>query len=237
MEATDQLLKNLTLRGYPKTLAKSAMNRAAQKDRTSLLKTQEKPPTTGDKPIPFIINYNPHNPTISKSLNINKRILASSAETTYLLDKQFFLVNRQAANLRQTLVITDIRQPTTPKGSGPCQKPCTTCPYMKSSRTITCWTTKETFQIHGCFNCQSKNIIYILSCKSCGLQYVGQNNTFNERFRAHLADIRYGVMKPVSRHFITSGHSANDVLATTVMQTTGNINNRLQNGRSYDTQV
>ena len=82
MEATDQLLKNLTLRGYPKTLVKSAINRAAHKDRTSLLKTQEKLPTTGNKPIPLIINYNPHNPSITKILNINKRILASSVETT-----------------------------------------------------------------------------------------------------------------------------------------------------------
>ena len=142
----------------------------------------------------------------------------------------YLCIFRRAKNLRQTLVRTDNRPPTIPNGSGPCQKPCTTCPYMKPSTTVICWTTKETIPIHGRFNCQSKNVIYILSCKICGLQYVRQTgNTFNERFRAHLADIRYGnVIKPVSRHFTSNGHTVHDVFATILTQTTVNLNNRLR---------
>ena len=229
-EATDRLYKNLTKRGYPKKLVKQAIDRASRLDRKTLLNSEKQPETTENGPIPFIITHNPKNPPISKILTHNRRILASSGDTKYLLDRKFLLVNKRAKNLRQTLVRTDNRPPTIPNGSGPCQKPCTTCPFMKPSTTVICWTTKESIPIHGRFNCQSKNVIYIISCKLCGLQYVGQTgNTFNERFRGHLADIRYGnVIKPVSRHFTSNGHTVHDVFATILTQTTGNLNNRLR---------
>ena len=36
-----------------------------------------------------------------------------------------------------------------------------------------CDVTKESYRIHHKFNCDSKCIIYLFSCKSCGLQYIG----------------------------------------------------------------
>ena len=54
-------------------------------------------------------------------------------------------------------------------------------------------TTKEEFPIKGRYNCINQNIIYLLSCLKGGLQYIGQSgNTFNERFRVHLAEIKQG---------------------------------------------
>ena len=70
----------------------------------------------------------------------------------------------------------------------------------------------------------------ILSCKKCGLQYVGQTgNTFNERFRAYLTDITQGnTFKLVSRHFTSDNHSTDDVIATIITQTSNNVNIRLR---------
>ena len=70
------------------------------------------------------------------------------------------------------------------------------------------------------FELQNEKRRYVLSCKKCGLQYVGQTgNTFNERFRAHLTDIRQGnAFKQVSRHFTSYNHSTDDVIATIVTQ-------------------
>ena len=90
-------------------------------------------------------------------------------------------------------------------------------------------------RIQGRFTCKSKNVIYVLSCTKCGLQYVGQTgNTFNEHYRAHLTDIRQrNVLKPVSLHFTSTDHSVNNVVATIVTQKTSNINVRLRTEESW----
>ena len=234
-EAANTLQQNLTARGYPKHLIKNALERAFLLDRSVLLRTK---PTNAGKHtnlIPFVTTYNPYNPPIGKILRNNKHILSSSGELEILQRSQFLVVNKRALSIRQQLVRTDINPVIIPTGSGPCNTPCKTCPFMKPSTSIICWTTKEKIQIEGRFNCKSKNVVYLLTCSKCGLQYVGQSgNTFNERFRAHLTDIKQGnVIKPISRHFTSTNHTADDVLATILMQTTGNINIRLRTEETW----
>ena len=104
------------------------------------------------------------------------------------------------------------------------------CPFMAKIEQITSWKTKEQFKIKGRFNCKTKNVIYVISCKKCGLQYVGQSgNTFNEQLRGHFMDIKQkNDVKPVSRHFILNDHTPNNVTATIVTQTTNDVNVRLR---------
>ena len=99
---------------------------------------------------------------------------------------------------------------------------------MEQTTTIFCSSSKETFPIHGRFNCKTKKVIYVITCTKCGLQYVSQSSyTFNERFRNHLSDIRQeNADKPVSRHFSTNSHNVKDVSAIIVTSTNGNINIR-----------
>ena len=185
--------------------------------------------------IPFIIQFNPHNPPINAILKKNKHILTSSGDTKYMSNYHFQMVHRRALNLKQSLVRADLKLIDIPKGSGPCGKPCVTCPYMERTTTIFCSSSQETFPIHGRFNCKTKNVIYVITCTKCGLQYVGQSsNTFNERFRNHLSDIRQeNADKPVSRHFSTNSHNVKDVSAIIVTSTNGNINVRLRTEEAW----
>ena len=130
---------------------------------------------------------------------------------------------------------TDINPHKIDKGSSPCRKPCITCPFMQKTDNITSWKTKKQFQIKDQYYCQTKNVIYVIYCKRCGIQYVGQSgNTFNKRFRGHLADIRQGNnVKPVSRHFTSTNHTRDDVNAIIVAQTTDNLNVRLRTEESW----
>lgn len=70
-------------------------------------------------------------------------------------------------------------------------------------------------------------VIYLITCKICKLQYVGQTgNTFRDKFYGHLADIRIkNDIKPVSRHFNSSVH---DIEVTIIQQRECNINKRLR---------
>ena len=229
------LRENLTARGYPKRMIQSALEKAVRKDRSTLLDTSKPQTGKGNNLIPFITTYNPYNPPIDQILGSNKHILNTSGELQTIFDSKLFVVNRRATNLQDLLVRSDLNPVTIIKGSGPCNTPCKICPFMKQNTSIVCWTTKENIPIRGRYNCKSKNIIYLLSCKKCGIQYVGQSgNTFNERFRAHLTDIRHGnVNKPVSRHFTTDNHTIDDVDAVILTQTNRNINIRLRTEESW----
>ena len=60
------------------------------------------------------------------------------------------------------------------KGSSCCGKSrCKTCFNIKESNTFQSFVTKKDYKINHHFHCDSKNIVYLLSCKVCGLQYVG----------------------------------------------------------------
>ena len=57
--------------------------------------------------------------------------------------------------------------------------------------------------------CKSHNLVYCLTCKICGLQYVGQTKrTFHERLYEHFRDIRNkDHTKPLRRHFALLDHT------------------------------
>ena len=180
--------------------------------------------------IPFILTYNPYNPRIRHILHSNLRTLNSSPDTCDLAKTQLQVVHRRPINLKQSLVKADLSPKIILKGSGPCNTPCIACPYVTRTTKLTCWSTKQEFTINGNFNCKSKNVIYVISCRSCGLQYVGQTgNTLNKRLRGHLFDIRSNNQyKPVSCHFNQECHTLHDVIVTAVTKTTNDANVRLR---------
>ena len=65
--------------------------------------------------------------------------------------------------------------------------------------------------------CNTNNIIYMVQCTKCNLQYIGETkrrlkDRFNEHRRA--VDKPNIISKPttVSEHFLTANHSASDML-------------------------
>ena len=177
--ASENLLQNFKYRGYPTQLVRSAINKAFSRNRDDLLQPK-KPISTQKSIIPFITSNNPLNPPIRKILSKYTCIQETSEDLKSVLDNKIMVVNKRATNIKQMLVRADITPQDINKGSSPCGKPCIICPFMAKTEQITSWKTKEQFRIKGRFNCKTKNVIYIISCKKCGLQYVGQSgNTFN----------------------------------------------------------
>jgi tripartite motif-containing protein 2/3 len=63
-------------------------------------------------------------------------------------------------------------------------------------------------------SCEITNIIYLISCGKCGLQYVGETGRrARDRLYEHLYSIKQSnrVQTPVSSHFSTSGHTFRDL--------------------------
>ena len=90
---------------------------------------------------------------------------------------------------------------------------CQTCINVKNTDTFQSFVTKESYKINHHFNCDSKCVVYLLSCKVCGLQYVGSTV---DRFRLRLnnykscqRDAEQGRTPPQSyfhQHFLREGH-------------------------------
>ena len=117
---------------------------------------------------------------------------------------------------------TNTDQSRSPSGSFWCNKTsCTVCPFIEDGRNqYTFYSTGQTSKIKSHITCETSNVIYIIQCTKCNLQYIGETKRrLKDRFNEH----RRPIMNPfcsytptaVSRHFLTSGHAENCTLVVT----------------------
>ena len=81
--------------------------------------------------------------------------------------------------------------------------------FLVLSTEFTCHATKRKYKIKGFFNCNTKNIIYLIACKCYGKQYIGSTTGFKERFRIDKIDINTGKIRcRVASHILNVCKSA-----------------------------
>ena len=86
----------------------------------------------------------------------------------------------------------------------PCNRPlnCRYCRKINKKEQISSSDKKREFNPLTNVNCQSSNLIYLITCKHCGIHYVGQTkNRLLTRFQGHYHDIKTKNDTTVSRHF------------------------------------
>ena len=77
--------------------------------------------------------------------------------------------------------------------------------------------TGQIYKVKFRASCKSSNIVYFITCRRCGLQYVGKTSQpLHAWINGHLSDITHQMtdVSPVAEHFNSSAHSGPD---TTVM--------------------
>ena len=63
--------------------------------------------------------------------------------------------------------------------------------FLKFGNKFTSNVTGKTYDIHYNLDCNSSNVVYLISCKSCGKQYVESTTTkFRLRFNNHKSRMR-----------------------------------------------
>ena len=98
---------------------------------------------------------------------------------------------RRSPNLRDLLVTAKLpfnsSNPQLPSGSFRCDKNCATCPYIcHGLTTYTFFSTGETRPIKSNLTCETKNLIYMIQCNRCNLQYIGETKRrLKDRFNEH----------------------------------------------------
>ena len=91
------------------------------------------------------------------------------------------------AKLRQTASVND--EPPRPSQCG--KSRCKLCLSLICSNYISSTANNKTFKCQNeNTSCDSKWIIYVISCPICNLQYVGQSNNLRARMNGHKSDFR-----------------------------------------------
>ena len=97
-------------------------------------------------------------------------------------------------------------------------KRCEVCSYICNSKTFLDKSGKKTYEIKGGkMNCNSRNVVYMVQCKVCKIQYVGSACTkFRMRFNNYKACFKkYSLNKSVPQasfhaHFSQTDHNGMD---------------------------
>ena len=86
---------------------------------------------------------------------------------------------------------------------------CRYCPLLNKTGSIYCPVTDSTHQCMKKISCRSSNLIYAITCKRCGQQYVGQTLLrLKDRFVHHFRDIDTADHdKTVGKHFSQRSHN------------------------------
>ena len=124
--------------------------------------------------VPFVLTYNPNFNNLSFLIHKNLQFLYADPETKRIFTPAPFVSFRSAGNLKSFLVRSKVYLLERKVGSTKCNgKRCQVCLKISKTDNFESFQTKQKYRINHHLNCNDKCLIYLLSCKVCGLQYVG----------------------------------------------------------------
>ena len=97
--------------------------------------------------------------------------------------------------------------------------------FRYTSRCVTCQEhilrESDSFVHHkilGHITCTTSDIIYLISCRICGIQYIGENkNSLNKHFYGHRSTVKTDKLDtPVGQHFNLPYHSISDMILQSI---------------------
>ena len=91
---------------------------------------------------------------------------------------------------------------------------CLTCPSLNPSNSFTSSISGRAYKVLGtqALTCNTKSIVYLITCKKCGIQYVGETGQqLKRRMSNHRNRIKSLQPQPIYKHFNSDGHSLGDL--------------------------
>ena len=223
---SDNMIANMHQRGYPMKLLLEAQTKAGALRREDLITTKATPTT--DKNIPLIVTFDPHHHHISEGVN-NAKFLLDNVKPP-LTSTRLLVTFRRNNNLRDNLVHSQLKRTSKPRKFIKCCRPrCQTCPHVRETNVVENPHTGKKLRITTHADCTSYNVIYLIQCRKCGKQYVGQtSNTVHTRFQQHIRDIKTSnSQKTLPLHYTSPNHTGADAMLT-VVDSASQINERLR---------
>ena len=208
-------------RGYPKDLIETSLIKARRIEREKLF-FNVKLPTIHSSCLNtyFIQTYSGVSNIVNSLLLKHLPLLTKNPDLRGFNELKVTFGYRRPKNLKDHLVRAALpcREDTQGKKSQrPCwnSAKCRYCPKIDKTGRIKSLITGREYTCKTNVTCQSNNLIYALSCKICGIQYVGQTGRrLMDRFQGHfnvIAKNRNDSL--ISYHFNSENHTGhNDIV-------------------------
>ena len=157
----------------------------------------------------FQMTFNPNNPDIRNYIRSVWLLLQTNPSTSAIFGKRKLVFShKQPKTLKRILSPSKLFPLTKEKpGIKKCNHPrCEICKVLITGDQIKI--ENKNFSIRSNFSCNSKNILYVISCE-CGKSYIGETSDFRGRVNLHknqIATDEYRSLN-VSKHLFFSKHS------------------------------
>ena len=218
----EELKVMLLSRNYRKNIVNAAIDKALNTPRIEALKKVVKNKT--DRVI-FAVTYHPMLPSISTILAKHWKSMTRNPDTLKAFPQPPMVAYRQPPNLKKMLVHAKLPSTSRDKrvqiGAHKCGKqPCKMCTYVTNSKTFKSSTTGITYNHKNELTCQTKGVVYLITCTKCKKQYVGQTSKSCEtRFGQHIYYVGK-FMEATGTHFNLKGHTQANISVTVIEKVT-----------------
>jgi len=199
------------------------------------------------EPFPIVLQYNSLGTKLAKKYRetLNKNILFQN----------FQLINayKNHPSLRHRLIRSELKPPPLENNStatekqdtknhnsnkfSQCNRPdCPTCKNHASTSTrFTSSTFGSSHHVTGHMTCRTKNIIYLITCTKCNIQYVGETGRcLSERLTDHRSNIKNKNKTPIAIHFSTPEHLISRDLKAIAIEKITDTDNTLQKRKQQE---
>ena len=167
-------------RGYPAKVISELVNRALISEENVKEKDRHHMKENG---VPLVVTYNPNFNNLSFLIRKNLQFLYADPETETVFTPPPFVSSRSVRNLKSFLVRFKVYSLERKVYSAKCNgKRCQVYLIINETDTFESFQTKQKYNINQQLNCKDKCLLYLLSCKVRGLQYVGSTT---DKFRLH----------------------------------------------------
>ncbi|MES9884726.1 MAG: GIY-YIG nuclease family protein [Sedimenticola sp.] len=208
------LKTRLQKRGYGSKVINNEFRKVNRVSREEALKKTKK--KEAKNRVPLVLTYSSHLPDIHHIIHNRTHLLHKSKRMADVFKEPPLVAYRRGQNLGDVLIHGKFNRIFGAKGrnnNAPCGEPkCTICPYFDPADSFTSVNGVK-YKITRGGTCNTRNVVYLLSCKVCHCsQYVGETErSLKERAKEHIWDIRACRDKPVSNHFNLPAHSIHDL--------------------------
>ena len=165
--------------------------------------------------IPIIVDYCKIGTKLAKTI---KNTLNNSDINTANI--KFITAYKNGKNLKKLLVRSKLDTRNKPGAFHGCKEPrCQACKHhAPPTDTVHIHSTGLDQYITDNIYCNSRNIVYIITCLKCSQQYIGETSrTLRDRLNDHKSNIKTKKFTPISVHFNQQDHTIKDLKITPII--------------------
>lgn len=195
----EEACNRLRARSYPEWTLTKAKARVAHLNRQNLLveHTHNTRQTTQTNSLTFSTTYSRQFNNIVNIVKKHLPILSVENSLREVLDEGIRFVSRRAPTIANKVSPSMYRSVSSDRptwlstvGFFKCgHRNCTACGFAKITRSFKSCSNGNEYAIRSYINCNTKNVVYLVTCTACAVQYVGCTSTpLKVRIRRHLSD-------------------------------------------------